>query len=56
LLAAASPVTAAPNDLLRVFFLVEGKPFPYAEKLMHFSSMTALEPVSKPTLGGRGTL
>jgi hypothetical protein len=33
--AAATAIVTTVNELLRVFLLVEGKPFPYVEKLMH---------------------
>ena len=40
LLAAATGILNAVNELLRFFFLVEGKPFPYAEKLMTYARNT----------------
>jgi len=42
ILAAATGVLNAMNELLRVFFLVEGKPFPYTENLMRFAEQTKL--------------
>ena len=42
LLPAVSALAEAINDLLRFFFLVEGKPFPYTEKLMRYADTTAL--------------
>jgi hypothetical protein len=42
LLAAATSLINATNELLKFFFLVEGKPFPYAEKLMRFAPLTKL--------------
>lgn len=42
LLAAASSVLNGWNDTLRMCFLVEGKPFPYLEKLMSQAQKTAL--------------
>ena len=42
LLAAATAVTGAVNELLRLCYLVEGKPFPYTEKLMSLASTTRL--------------
>lgn len=42
LLPAVSALAEAINDLLRCFFLVEGKPFPYTEKLMRYADTTAL--------------
>jgi hypothetical protein len=40
--AAATAILNSVNDLLRLFFLVEGKPFPYPEKLMPFAADTRL--------------
>jgi hypothetical protein len=42
LLPAATAMVNAVNELLRVFFLVEGKPFPYPSKLMRLAAQTAL--------------
>lgn len=42
LLAASTAVVNSINEYLRVFFLVEGRPFPYTEKLWHFASATPL--------------
>jgi hypothetical protein len=42
LAAAAGAILTAANELLRLFFLVDGKPFPYTEKLIHFAGQTAL--------------
>ena len=42
LLPAVSALAEAINDLLRLFFLVEGKPFPYTEKLMCHAHTTTL--------------
>jgi hypothetical protein len=42
LLPAATAVLNAVNDLLRVFLLVEGRPFPYPEKLVRFAPQTKL--------------
>ena len=41
-LPASTAVLSAVNELLRVFFLVEGRPFPYAEKLMRLAPTTRL--------------
>jgi hypothetical protein len=41
-LAAAASVMNGWLEVLRFCFLVEGKPFPYAEKLMHFGLQTKL--------------
>ncbi len=41
-LPAATALLTAVNELLRLCFLVEGKPFPYTEKLMVFARHTAL--------------
>jgi hypothetical protein len=38
---ATAPLNAA-NELLRLCFLVEGKPFPYSKKLMRFARLTKL--------------
>lgn len=40
--AAAASLANAVTELLRFFFLVEGKPFPYAEKLMALAAGTEL--------------
>lgn len=40
--AAAASIVNAVNELLRLFFLVEGKPFPYGEKLMPLAPTTQL--------------
>lgn len=40
--AAATAILNSVNDHLRLFFLVEGKPFPYPEKLMPFAADTRL--------------
>jgi hypothetical protein len=42
LLPAMGALSDAIADLLRLFFLVEGKPFPYTEKLMRYAPTTAL--------------
>ena len=42
LLAAATAVVGAVNELLRLCYLVDGKPFPYTEKLMPMASTTRL--------------
>jgi len=42
LLAASTAVVNSINEFLRVFFLVEGRPFPYTEKLWHLAADTAL--------------
>lgn len=42
LVPAATAVLNAVNDLLRLFFLVEGRPFPYPEKLVRFAAQTKL--------------
>ncbi len=42
LLAAATGLLSSIQEYLRVFFLVEGKPFPYAERLMTFAEETKL--------------
>ncbi|NIN06998.1 MAG: hypothetical protein GTO43_11735, partial [Armatimonadetes bacterium] len=42
LLPAAAAMLNAVNELIKFFFLVEGKPFPYAEKLMPLSAGTKL--------------
>jgi len=42
LLAAATAIVTAVNELLRLCFLVEGKPYPYTEKLMHCAPLTPL--------------
>ncbi len=42
LLAASLALLNGVNETLRVFFLVEGKPFPYTEKLMRLASQTSL--------------
>jgi hypothetical protein len=42
LVAATSAILTAANELLRLFLLVEGKPYPYTEKLVHFATETAL--------------
>jgi predicted nucleotidyltransferase len=42
LLPAATALVNGVNELLRVFFLVEGRPFPYPEKLMRFARETKL--------------
>jgi len=41
-LAAATGIVNSVNELLRLFFLVEGKPFPYPEKLMRSAAETQL--------------
>lgn len=41
-LAASAAILNAVNELLRLFFLVEGRPFPYTEKLMHLAPSTVL--------------
>ncbi len=40
--AAAASLANAVNEFARFFFLVEGRPFPYAEKLMPFAAQTEL--------------
>ena len=50
LLAAASAIVNCANEFLRFFFLVEGRPFPYAEKLMHLGVKTQLGATFAPTL------
>jgi hypothetical protein len=40
--AAATGILNSVSELLRLFFLVEGKPFPYAEKLMPLATETRL--------------
>lgn len=42
LVAAANSISNMVSELLRLFFLVEGKPFPYAEKLMFYAKETKL--------------
>ncbi len=42
LLAAAVSILNAVNELLRVFFLVDRKPFPYAKRLMRYADSTKL--------------
>ena len=42
LLAAASAMINAVNELLKLFFLLDGEPFPYHEKLMRFAPRTSL--------------
>jgi hypothetical protein len=42
LLPAATAMLNAVNEIYRVFFLVEGRPFPYAEKLPAFAPKTKL--------------
>ena len=42
ILAGATAIVNAVNELLRLFFLVEGKPFPYTSKLMRLARQTAL--------------
>jgi hypothetical protein len=42
LLPGATAILATVNELLRLFFLVEGEPFPYVEKLMPLAKKTAL--------------
>ena len=42
LLPAVSALTDTINDFLRLFCLVEGKPFPYTEKLMPYAARTHL--------------
>ena len=42
LLAAAAAILNTVNEHLRVFCLVEGRPFPYTEKLMRLAGTTAL--------------
>jgi hypothetical protein len=42
LLAASTAILNTVNELLRVCFLVEGRPFPYAQKLMQFAACTEL--------------
>ena len=50
LLPATAAVVNAVNDLLRLFFLVEDRPFPYAEKLMRFAAETKLGQRFRPML------
>jgi hypothetical protein len=42
LLAAGTAILNAVNELLRLFLLVEGRPFPYTEKLMRVAATTKL--------------
>lgn len=42
LLAAATALTNSLTELLRLFFLVDGRPFPYAEHLLALSAQTTL--------------
>ncbi|HIJ64417.1 MAG TPA: hypothetical protein HPP77_00595 [Candidatus Hydrogenedentes bacterium] len=42
LLPASAAILNAVNEFLRVFSLVEGKPFPYTEKLLHHAQSTEL--------------
>ncbi|MHC4591291.1 MAG: DUF4037 domain-containing protein [Planctomycetota bacterium] len=42
MLAASLSLLNAVNELLRLFFLVDGRPFPYTEKLMRVAPMTTL--------------
>ena len=51
MLPAATAVLNAVNELLRFFFLVEGRPFPYAEKLIQFAASTKLGARFCPMLG-----
>ena len=41
-LAAYTSLVNSINELLRFFFLAEGRPFPYAEKLVHLAPTTPL--------------
>lgn len=50
LLPAATAVLNSVNDLYRFFFLVEGKPFPYTEKLVRFVKSTRLGDEFQPLL------
>ncbi|MHC4481057.1 MAG: DUF4037 domain-containing protein [Planctomycetota bacterium] len=50
LLAATSSLVNAVNELLRVFFLVDGRPFPYTEQLMRLASTTKLGKEFAPML------
>jgi len=50
-LAASTALLNAVNELLRLFFLVEGRPFPYAELLMRLAPTTALGRELLPILG-----
>jgi len=50
LLPAATAVLNSVNDLYRFFFLVEGQPFPYTEKLVRFVTSTRLGDEFKPLL------
>lgn len=51
LLAAAASIANGVNELLRFFFLVEGRPFPYAKKLARLASQTKLGRRFGPFLG-----
>jgi predicted nucleotidyltransferase len=42
LLAATTAVVNAANEYLRLFFLLEGKPFPYTQKLTDFAGSTGM--------------
>lgn len=42
LLPAVTGISTMVNELLRVFYLVEGKPYPYAERLLRHAADTAL--------------
>jgi hypothetical protein len=52
LLPAASALLNAINEFLRVFFLVDGKPFPYTERLVRHAADTRLGRESLPYLKG----
>ncbi len=48
--AAATGILNSVNELLRLFFLVEDRPFPYPEKLMRFAGGTQLGREFRPML------
>jgi hypothetical protein len=50
LLAASAGLVNAINELLRCFFLLDARPFPYTEKLLHLAPRTSLGPRFVPLL------
>ena len=50
LLPAFTGLSNSINELLRFFFLVEDKPYPYTEKLMHLADTTCLGSKFAPVL------
>ena len=51
-LTSASAMLNSITELLRFFFIVEGRPFPYVEKLMFFAARTRLVRSSAHCCGG----